>query len=173
MSKINAVRTPKGGWPDRLSKVAPDLALRIRAAERARLRPAALEAATLAIEQTGVADAAVDRAIDLLRRGAVDPAVRDRLRALYERLDEHAFDLEELAERIDPDVYHGRKPAADSPSALAASRAARAAAAATAVWFALDPDPLVAALEATDEAYYACGRDPNLLAAVDRTLGES
>jgi hypothetical protein len=97
------------------------------------------------------------------RAGVSDPAVE---RVLDDSGGERNRDeLERLAHRLDDEYF-----AASEKESLEAFGRARAV---SAVWHALDPDALTAALEATYEAYSAFGDGGEALAVAERALGGS
>lgn len=84
-------------------------------------------------------------ALAALREGQVgDSHERNALKALVDALDERAWDIQD-------EVEAGRAAEQQYLDGFALARAA------SAVWFALDADPLTAALEATYEAQAARG----------------
>ena len=88
-------------------------------------------------------DESVDRALAALRAGRYgDSEERAAVRALADRLDELGWDLKEKVDAGE----------ADQGDYLAAFRKARAA---TALWFALDPDARTAAIEGAYEGQAA------------------
>jgi len=142
----------------RLSMVSPELAARLQSTvEERALRRAARAAAAVVVERAGLVDDRVDRAIEILSAGATDPEVRKVLEGYSEGLDERAWDLMDARsdDRGSEEEY------------LVAFGRARAASAA--VW-ALEADPVMAALEATYEAHCAFSDGSGVLTAVAAAL---
>ena len=124
----------------RLDSIARDLAEQLEREPEPRLRRVAERVALAALGEVSLEDDRVDRAVDALRAGRFgETAERAALKALVDELDEAAWDLQD-------EVEAGQ---ADQGSYLAAFGRARAA---MALWFALDGDPLEAAMEAAYEA---------------------
>ncbi|MGX5681486.1 hypothetical protein [Schumannella luteola] len=109
--------------------------------DRDRLRSIASEVARQAVERVQLDDPDVLRAVesDPLPEG---DSLRAMLSMVVERLDEVAW---EIQSRID----EGTESQADYESVFKRARAAHA------LWFSLDPDPMVAAKESAYEAYSA------------------
>lgn len=109
--------------------------------ERDRLRTVASEIARRVVEQLHLDDLDVRAALDS-KPVPENNHVRVNLSRVVERLDEIAWDLQE-------GIEDGTATQADYQAAFSRARAAHA------LWFSLDPDPLVAAKEAAYEAYSA------------------
>jgi hypothetical protein len=141
----------------RLDAIAPDLAQRLRGSKEVALRRVAGAASGVAISSAGLLDpraVAAQRALLAGTREAVD---RESVDGLTKELDEEQWTLQERAQLSD----------AAQAAYLRAFAQARAA---SALWFALDDDPLKAAQEAVYEAQAAASLD-TVRAAVDRALG--
>ncbi len=124
----------------RLETIAPDLVERLEGEPEPRLRAVAEGVAAAALRATGVSDERIDRALAALRAGDYgDLEQRKAVKALADELDEAAWDVQERM-----DAGEG-----DQDEYLTAFRRARAV---TSLWFALDSDPMVAAMEASYEA---------------------
>jgi hypothetical protein len=141
----------------RLAVVAPELAEHLQLAEASSLRSAAVAAASCAVASAGITDPNVHHALDLARRGSLDGALRSQLRDLAEQLDERYWSLQKAYE-------DGSASEADYMKAFSDARAV------SSVGFALDPDPLTAALEATYEAHAAAADGAEVLEAAERAL---
>jgi hypothetical protein len=127
----------------RLNTIAPDIVEELEREEEPQLRLAAERVAGAALREADVRDETVERALRALGDGRYgDSEERSAIKALADRLDELAWDIQE---RVDSGE-------ADQKDYLAAFRKARAA---TALWFALDGDPRTAAIEAAYEAQAA------------------
>jgi hypothetical protein len=113
----------------------------------------------LAVDRTGVADPRLTAALACLESGAYgDSPDRVALEALTQELDEVGWRLQE---RVDAG-------AASEEEYVKAFTKARAT---NSVWCALDPDALVAAVEATYEARAALREDRNALrTAMEQSL---
>ncbi|MDO7881352.1 hypothetical protein [Antiquaquibacter soli] len=109
--------------------------------DRDRLRSIASEIARQAVERLELDDPDVLRAVQSEPLPESDP-LRATLFRVVERLDEVAW---EIQSRID----EGTGTEAEYESAFTRARAAHA------LWFSLDPDPMVAAKESAYEAYSA------------------
>ncbi len=143
----------------RLDLIAVDLADRIDRAPASQQRAAALAACRFALDRTGLDDRIVKEGMNALERGGYpNVLLQEKLTLLVEALDEIQWDLQEK-------VDAGR---ADQAEYLAAFSRARAA---HAVYFALDPDPFVAAVESVYEANAATDDLPGLRQAVTAALG--
>ena len=124
----------------RLDAIARDLAEQLEREPEPRLRLVAERVALAALGEVSVEDDRVDRAVAALRASRYgESSERTALKALVDELDAAAWDLQD-------DVEAGQ---ADQTDYLAAFGRARAA---MALWFALDADPLEAAMEAAYEA---------------------
>ncbi len=136
----------------RLGTLDPELARRVLAAPEAACRSLAAGAAEAALSVVGApADERLLAAREAVRLGNVgDSHVRSALQTLVEELDEAAWDIQDQVEA-------GRRPYEEYQSAFERARAINA------LWFALDPDPRVAAGEACYEAL-AAGVDADQLA---------
>jgi hypothetical protein len=127
----------------RLNTVAPDLVERLEAEGQPELRRLTANVVEAALREQDVRDESVDRGLEALRAGRFG-GTEDRaaVKALADRLDELAWDLQEQVDAGE----------AEQDDYLAAFRKARAA---TALWFALDPDARSAAIEGVYEAQAA------------------
>lgn len=124
----------------RLDVIAGDLAEQLEREPELRLRRVAERVALAALGEVSLEGDRVDRAVAALRAGRYgDGPERAELKALIDELDEAAWDLQD-------EVEAGNT---DQANYLAAFGRARAA---MALWFALDSDPLEAAMEAAYEA---------------------
>jgi hypothetical protein len=124
----------------RLETVAPDLVETLEGASEPVLRSVAHRAALLAVERTDLDDPRLERARAALGQGRTGASQeRVGLQTLVEELDQAQWDLQDA-------VDHGT---ATREQQLAAFSRARAA---SSLWFALDEDALVAAVEALYEA---------------------
>jgi hypothetical protein len=127
----------------RLNTVAPDLVERLEGEGDPELRRLTANVVEAALREQEVRDESVERGLDGLRNGRYgDAEDRAAVKALADRLDELAWDLQDQVDAGE----------AEQEDYLAAFRKARAA---TALWFALDPDPRTAAIEAVYEAQAA------------------
>lgn len=137
-----------------LRQQSPELLALIEAAAPEQQRAAALAIARFAVERAGLADPAVDRALDALGAGtSIAPSIRKEVEQVAGRLDEEEGALSEAVDR--------RR--ATQATYEAAFRKARAA---TAVAFALADDPFEAATESAYEAQFAADDVEVLTAAV-------
>lgn len=142
----------------RLESVAPELTRAVQAADADVRRAVAVNAAELAVEMSGLANVVVGEVLEQVHgTGGVDAGGRTAIDAVVADLDEAQWDLQDL-------VDDGK---ADPAEHLAAFRRARAA---SAVAFASDPDPLVAALEGLYEASAAVEDPGPLFNAVSSLL---
>lgn len=142
----------------RLESVAPDLTQAVQAADAGARRAAAVRAAEIAVEMSGLENATVGEVLARLRgTDGVDVASRTALVSAVAYLDEAQWDLQDL-------VDEGKAAPAEH---LVAFRRARAA---SAVAFASDPDPLVAALEGIYEASAAVEDPEPLFSTVSSLL---
>jgi hypothetical protein len=124
----------------RLTTTAPDLVEELERCSPDRLRRIAERVAQAAIERAEINDERTDGALAALRAGSFgDTDARASAKALTDELDEVAWDIRDRVEAGD----------AEQEEYLAAFRRARAA---MSLWFALDADPIVAALELVYEA---------------------
>lgn len=124
----------------RLETIAADLVDELAHKPELRLRVAAEAVAVAALHATDIQDERIDQALAALRAGEYGDAVkRKAVKALADELDEAAWDIQEQVDT--GDAYQHEY--------LAAFRRARAV---TSLWFALDDDPMVAAMEAAYEA---------------------
>ena len=74
--------------------VSPELAARLQSTkDEPSLRRAALAASDTAVAGTGLVDARVDRALEILSAGATDTDVRKMMEQFAEELDKRAWDL--------------------------------------------------------------------------------
>lgn len=142
----------------RLSTVAADLAEQLEHRPSSQLRKVATTAALLAVDRTSLVDSRLDTALAAIRDGA--PGNRDECSAasrVTEELDERAWDIQEKVDEgmLPQEVY------------LEAFRRARAAAS---VGFALEVNPLQAALEAVYEAQAAVADLEAVRTAIDPLL---
>lgn len=124
----------------RLSAIAPDIAQELERSPAAHLRILAERLAKAAIQHHRLDDTRIDAALRALREQRYGSS-RERLdlRTLVDDLDEAAWVLQERVEA-------NRAPESDYIGAFERARAAMA------LWFALDEDPLAAAVEAAYEA---------------------
>jgi hypothetical protein len=144
----------------RLAYVSPDLAQLIRKADAAQLRRVAAAAAMFAVDRTGLCDPRSQAAqITLAQGNPGDSQQRAEVHQLAEELDEAAWDIQD---RVDV----GNAPRHSYLHAFAMARAA------SALCFALDADPLTAALEATYEANAATDDLSSLRAQATTALGQ-
>jgi hypothetical protein len=141
----------------RLDAIAPDLARRLQRQPRFQLRRVAERVALAALEEAQPQDARLAQAVDALRAGRYgDSGERGEVKELVDELDKAAWNLRgNLQAR-----------GAGGSEYLVAFRRARAA---MALWFALDGDPLAAAMEAAYEAEAAMG-DRRLGSEIDAAL---
>lgn len=146
---------------DLLRQRAPTLARQIDGAGDLQLRKLTLAVVRASIERTRLANPIIIQAISRLNASErIDSELRDRVRAIAERLDEKYFALKEpLEERED-----GGK--TDPEVTLAFSRAR----AATAVAYALGEDARAAAASATYEAIFATDDVDYLTNKVEKAL---
>jgi hypothetical protein len=131
----------------RLSGIAPDLVEQLEGESEAQLRRTAEAVVDAALRATKVGSGTVKQALAALqagRHGALEE--RRVVKQLADRLDESAWDLQDRVEAGEA----GRDEYLDE------FRRARAV---TALWFALEPDPLVAAVEVAYEARAATDDD--------------
>ena len=125
----------------RLETVDAGIVRLLNALEPEKARKVALSAALLAVEATSLRDARIDSALTAVRAGRFgESPERAAVQALIESLDEEQWMLQERLE----------KGSARETEHLAAFSRARAC---HAVWYALDSDPRLAALETVYEAY--------------------
>jgi hypothetical protein len=144
--------------PTRMNQLEPRLrqAL-IEASDEARRR-VALTVSRLAVSRAGISDPRLGAALEQLLRGAYGGSPeRSAVRAMTEELDDAAWDIQDRVE----------VGAADKADYMKAFMTARAV---NAVWCALDPDPLAAAVEATYEAAAAIADVESLVTAVQGSL---
>jgi len=128
---------------ERLATLAGDLVELLRRQPEHRLRSLSLRMAEVAEAHVGLGDPRLEEAIAALRAGRIGNGVmRTRLQQLTDELDEVAWDLQDR-------VKSGSAANEEYMKAFARARAVSAA------WFALDPDPVKAAVEATYEAQAA------------------
>lgn len=128
----------------RLSVVDPELVTWLGRRSREELRQSAAGAARLAVERTGIADPRLDAAlIALVNAQCGDMPEQAGAEELAGELDVIAWDIQDEAES---------EASAPNEPYVTAFRRARAA---SSVSFALGPNPLAAALEATYEAHAA------------------
>lgn len=124
----------------RLNTIAPDLVEQLEREPEPRLRTMAEGVVDAALRDAEIRSETVDSALAALRAGRYGESdERSATKALADELDEAAWDIQE---RVDAGE-------AEQEDYLSAFRRARAA---TALWFALDDDPLTAAMEAAYEA---------------------
>jgi len=129
----------------RLSTVAPDLVQALVDRSPTILRAVAVDVCEWVVVQAGLENRTVEASLGLLRDQQFGESTeRDALAQLIETLDEHAWDLQDL-------VNNGGATQRDYLEAFARARAA------SAVWCAMDLDPLEAALESSYEAQAAKG----------------
>jgi hypothetical protein len=124
----------------RLATVAPDLVSRLDSLSDDQLGNVVAVAAREAVTRSGLDEATVSTALDLIGPGEPDTSARWAVEVIGTQLDERAWDIQELEN--------------DSQQYLDAFQRARAA---WAVFFALDPDRRVAAVESIYEAQAALG----------------
>lgn len=130
---------------DRLATASPDLVHRIRMLDSKTKREVAIAAAEYALEQVSLTDAPVQEAIAALKAGSLDDSIlRKLMLRLAEKLDEQQLDLQD---RVEAGTAHADEQLAAFARACAAQ----------ALYFAMDPDPDTAALEATYEALMTSG----------------
>jgi hypothetical protein len=141
-----------------LDSVSPELADQLRSTGRDELRRIATAMGDLAAKEVSLSDPRLDRALAALRGGPGGGKEKVELQALVDELDEAAW-------QIQARVHSGQAP---EDEYLKAFRKARAA---SAVAFALDPDPRTAATEAIYEAQAALGDVSPVRAAVLDILG--
>jgi aminopeptidase N len=124
----------------RLDAIARDLAEQLEREPVPRLRRVAERVALAALGEVPVEDDRVDRAVAALRAARFgETSERAALKALVDELDEAAWNMQD-------EVEAGQADQADYLAAFGRARAAMA------LWFALDGDPLEAAMEAAYEA---------------------
>lgn len=146
---------------ERLSMVAPDLATRIQGSgDEQRLRIAASAAAEIVVERAAVGHDGVLRALEMLRHGSTDVELREALQSLAQELDARYWDLHDAHEA-------GKGSKEEYMAAFAQARAV------SAVVCALDPDFVMAALEACYEAHSAFSDGSNVVATVSELLDRS
>lgn len=136
----------------RLDSADQQLAERLQGATADQQRAAAVRAALVALSSVDVSSDEVQAARAAIERGETDADLQRRLKAVAQQFDEQAFPLQEEQ----PDEYLAVFSRARAVSALA---------------FALDPDPQVAALEGVYEASAAFDDPDALFAAVAAELG--
>jgi hypothetical protein len=142
----------------RLDSVSPELADRLRGSSEDALHRVAAVVSDLAVTMGSLSDPRVDSALAVLGGGPASGEEKAELQVLVDELDEAAWEIQER-------VHSGRLPEHEY---LQAFRKARAA---SAVAFALDPDPQTAAMEAVYEAQSAAGDINPVRAAVLEILG--
>lgn len=144
--------------PTRMNQLEPGLRrMLIEASDEARRR-VALTVSRLAVSRAGISDPRLGAALEQLLRGKYgDSPERSALRALTEELDDAAWGIQDRVEL-------GAADKADYAKAFMTARAVNA------VWYALDPDPLAAAVEATYEAAAAIADALSLRTAVNGSL---
>jgi hypothetical protein len=124
----------------RLGTIAPDLVEQLEGESDQRLRRVTEAVVPTALTAASVDDDRSDRALAALRAGRYgDSEERAAMKTLTDELDEVAWDIQDRTGAGE----------ADEVDYLAAFRRARAA---MALWFALDDDPAVAAMESIYEA---------------------
>ena len=124
----------------RLATVAQDLVVLIELASDRQRRSAAVTAAAFAVERAQLQDRRIDVALLAVQEGRLGAtSERTAAEAAASELDEEQWDIQDLLDQGE----------ADSDAQLHAFGKARAA---MAVFYAADPDPQVAALEAIYEA---------------------
>ncbi len=144
----------------RLDLIAPDLAEILPHATSAQLRDIALAACTIALDRTGLAEPLLERALVQLRHHrAGDVDLRRAIHDLVQQLDRTQWQIQAAVEA-------GNAPEAAYEAAFAEARAAHA------VWYALDPDPVTAALESLYEAGAATDDPDALRSASLSVLGQ-
>jgi hypothetical protein len=127
----------------RLTSVDPELAARVASAKPADQRRVAIASAERAVESTGLSHAVITKALQYLRMGDVgDGPARNAVRELTQSLDEDQWALQE-------EVDAGNASASEHLAAFSRARAA------SAVEFAMAPNPREAALEALYETLAA------------------
>ena len=142
----------------RLPTIAADLAEQLNNCSANQLRKVASAAALLAVDRTNLVDPRLDGALATIRDSARgDRSECSNALRVTEELDERAWDIREK-------VDDGTLP---KHACLEAFRKARAAAS---VGFALEPNPLQAALEAVHEARAAAADLEAVRAAIDSVL---
>ena len=144
---------------ERLDTSFPNLATRITAAGAERQRRAAFLAAQWAVAVSGLDDDDVRSGLLMLGRGEGSEVDVTSLEVAVERLDEHAWSIQDAVDEGDaqPEEY------------LVAFGQARAAGS---VFFAADADPLRAALEAVYEASVVVPDPSPLLAIIESELSD-
>ena len=138
----------------RLDSVARDLRAQLEGLDDGELRRIAHAVAHRAVSQTRLEETSVGDAFEAVGRPG-QAAVREVVREAVQRLDEEAWEAGDEAEA-------GRGSEAAHAAAFARARAAAA------VEWALDDDPLTAALESVYEAHAAGVPLDDLRADVDR-----
>lgn len=135
---------------NRLELIAPVLSAQLLRADERVLRRVALAVCQFAVQRTGLANDPVVASIDvLILNRATAHELRQRVESLVAQLDELQWQLQDAVERGE----------VDNGAYLAAFHRARAV---HAVWFALDDNPVIAAIEATYEAHAATDDLPGL-----------
>jgi hypothetical protein len=146
--------------PSRLSTVAADLAEQLEHRPSSQLRKVATIAALLAVDRTHLADPRLDAALTAIRDGAAgDRNECSAVSLVVEELDEKAWDIQES-------VDEGTQP---QEAYLEAFRMARAA---ESIGFALEVNPLQAALEAVYEAQAAVSDLEAIRTAISPALAD-
>ena len=144
--------------PARLKLLDPMLRQLLHSASEEGRRRAALTVSNLAVDRAEIADPRLGAALERLQGGWYgDSPERNALQALVEELDEAAWDVQDRVEA-------GTADQAAYVKAFVKARTARA------VWYALDPDPLAAAAEATYEASAAIEDPEEVRTAVQGSL---
>lgn len=129
----------------RLATVAPDLVGDLEQESEPRLRHVAASLSVWIVDQVGLVDPRVDAALAALRdRRFGSSSEHDLLQKLADELDERAWNVQDQVEE-------GVLPQEQYLAAFALARAAYA------LCFALESDPLQAALESVYEAQAATG----------------
>lgn len=142
----------------RLDYVSSDLTRLLQNADAAQLRRVATAVASLAVDRTGLCDPRSQAAQATIEQGTLgEPRQRTEVQQLAEELDLAAWDMQD---RVDSGN-------ASRSSYLHAFAVARAA---SALYFALNADPLTAAMEAMYEANAATNDLGSLRAEATKAL---
>lgn len=136
----------------RLGSTHPELTAAIDALDQVGLRRVARYVAEAAIQRAGLSDVRIGKAMQALASGSVDDGLlRSGVEALTSELDDAYFDL-----------YEEGRPADQYLSPFEGARASAA------IWYALDHDPQIAAMESTYEAQAAGVPIEDILDAIRR-----
>lgn len=129
----------------RLATIAPDLVEAITSAREETVRAISDALPNWVVQEVNLADPRVIEGLAALREQRCgESGVRTAVKAAADELDKRSWDVQELLE----------KGVATDDQYFAVFACARAA---TAVWYALSDDPLIAALESAYEAQAATG----------------